>query len=380
MKGRAEVSFEIEGLGTERLLNEARARGIVFFRVQRGPDRRVRVFCSPGMYAAVQSIGEEKGYMLSPARPEGWYRVWRRLLRRWGLWAGAAITLILMICAMGLIWEIRIENAGPYQGEVRTFLEEKGVQIGKRRQQVDAAFLQQQLEWRLPAVKWVQVDYRGAALIVRLEEGTPPPEILSHRGDGDVVAAEDGVLLRLTVHAGTPAAEPGQMVKKGQVLIRGAERGKDGNWIAVQARGQAMARLWVSAEIRMPLEETLSVPTGREAERTVIDFPFGRLPLSDTPSFLSWDMERKALTIGCIWLPVLVYREQYREVALEKSPRSLDEVKGEAAKGALLLLEKGLADENIVDKWLEFRMIEGDTIAAVATAEIHRDIASCEKN
>lgn len=32
------------------------------------------------------------------------------------------------------------------------------------------------------------------------------------------------------------------------------------------------------------------------------------------------------------------------------------------------------------DKFVEFRMMEGDTIAATATAEISRDIARYQKN
>ena len=73
---------------------------------------------------------------------------------------------------------------------------------------------------------------------MRLEQGVPPPETAVLTGHADVVAAEDGVIKRLTAFAGTPAVKEGDFVRAGQVLIEGQEMGK-----AVKARGEAAARV-----------------------------------------------------------------------------------------------------------------------------------------
>lgn len=375
MRNMMKVKCTLQGLGAEKLLNALQKQGIILADVERRQDRSIVIECSKGQYARIQGLAREKGFTLSDARPAGIYRLLTLLARRRGLLIGMALCLGLMIYAMGFIWQINIENAGAYEGEVRLFLQEMGIHPGLRRADVDISDLRERLEWRLPKVKWVRAEYKGVALKIALEEGTPPPDIQSHRGNGDLVAAEDGLLLRITCHAGTPVVSAGDFVKKGQVLIRGEERGREGQAVAVQAGGEAIARIWVSTGARISLNEMLSLPTGREEERKVIITPFFSLPLGKEPDFLTWDVERQDQHPGGIWLPVTVRRERYMEIALEEGGRDAESARQEAGKAALRLLHQALYHENIVDKWLEFRMIEGDTIAATATAEIHRNIA-----
>ena len=44
------------------------------------------------------------------------------------------------------------------------------------------------------------------------------------------------------------------------------------------------------------------------------------------------------------------------------------------------ILQETQNPNEIVDKWIDFSMIEGDTIVVTATAEISRDIGRYQKN
>ena len=379
MKGAAQVRFRVTGLSAEKLMNAARAQGVVLRKVQRGKDRALTVFSSPKDYAALCALAKEKGYQVSESQPVGLLRLMQRLGGRWGLIAGAAVCAALVIFAMGFVWQVRIENAGAYAGEVRACLEEWGVRPGIRREKVDLSALREKLEWRLPRVKWVRTAWAGVALVVSLEEGTPPPDIESAGAPGDVVAGEDGLLSRLTVYAGTPMAKAGDFVRAGQVLIRGEERGKNGEAIPVKARGEAVARVWITVRVRLQLTETRSLPTGRTAERRTLQTPFFSWSSRDIPDFLTFDKEIRELPVGGAWLPVTLIKETYGEAALERGERDAEDVKREGAQAALLLLNQALGADETVDKWLNFSMIEGDTIVVEATAEASRDIGRYQK-
>lgn len=379
MKGLLQVRFRISGLSAEKLLNEARKRQIPLQSISRQADRSLFVCCTPGSYRALAALAGEKGFSVTQARPTGLLRLLYGFRRRWGLLAGACLCLCLLIFAMGFVWRIEIENAGIYEGEVRLFLDEVGVHPGLRRSEIDLTDLRQKLEWRLPRVKWVRAEWAGVVLRIRLEEGVPPPGVSSAGLPGDIVAAEDGILLRLTCYAGTPLCREGDLVRAGQVLIRGTEKGASGQTVAVKAQGEAIARVWVSAKIRMPVTEYETVLTGRAYNRRVIALPFLRWSFQDTPDYLQWDMNVQETLLGGAWLPVRLIREEYMEAALELQTRDTDTVCLEAGRGAMQMLEKTYPDEDFVDKWVDYSMIEGDIIVATATAEIRRDIARYQK-
>lgn len=380
MTGRLMVRFRLEGLGAEKMLNAARQQGLPLEKVERGKNREIFLHCPMRSYPAFCELAREKGFSVGEAMPVGGYRWLCALRSRWGLMAGAALCLALLIASMACIWQVRVENAGAYAGEVRLFLQEMGIKEGIRKADVDISLLREKLEWRLPRVKWVQVEMRGVILAVRLEEGVPPPEIESAGAPGNVIAAEDGILTRLTVFAGTPAAKTGDYVRKGQILIRGEEKGRDGQMIPVKARGEAIARSWAMARVQLPLWEMISLPTGRREDRRVIMSPVFSFSAKEEAEYLTFDRKIERIPLGGAWLPIWLQREEFLEVALEKEERNAEEVKQEGAKAALRMLNQSLNPNEIVDKWVDFSMIEGDTIVVEATAEIIRDIGRYQKN
>lgn len=369
-----QVQFQIQGLSAEKLLNAARQQGISFTQVKREKSRSMLLRCSQKDYQAFSALAQEKGFEVSEAQPVGFLRLEKRLANRIGLWAGALIVLGLLIWALGYVWEVRVENAGAYLGEVRTFLEELGVHPGIRRSGVNLSDLRGKLEWRLPKVKWVRTEWQGVSLVVRLEEGVPPPEVASNEGNGNVVADSDGLIQRVTTYAGTPAVKVGEFVKAGQTLICGEERGKDGTVHAVQARGEVIARQWVSVITRVPMTETVSEPTGRKTVLRSVETPAFFWQREEEPDYLTSDREKESIPLGGAWLPVWMVRETITEVSLHPQSRDMEQAKREGAEAAIFALNQALLGEETVDKWMKFDMIEGDTMTVTATAEILKDI------
>ena len=379
MKKDLSVEFRISGLSLEKLLNAANRQGIALYKVKRKKNREMLVRCPVSDYEAFRKLGEEKGYQIGKAHPVGFLRIGKKALNRKGLLLGIAASTALLIYIMGFVWEINVENAGPYEGEVYAYLNELGIRPWMRKQEIDLASLREKLEWRLSQVKWVRTEWKGTALKVRLEEGTPSPQIESMGDPGDVVASESGILIRLTAFSGTSQAKAGDLVRKGQILIRGEERGENGEMIRVKARGEAIARTWVSVRIKMPVWEYASVPTGRKKEIREVWTPFYAWRTETEPEYPVSDREILRTDIGGAWIPLALSRESIEEILPEKKMRNLDEVKREGEKAAIFQLNQALISDETVDKWINFSMIEGDTITVTATAEVHRSIGRCRK-
>lgn len=368
------LRFSLRGAGVEKPMNEALRRGVRLRFVRRHADRTLGGFCLRRDAAALESICQEAGFALEWRGGDAVYRAVKRLRYRYGLLVGAVIFPFLVSLLMSFVWEVRVLNAAQYIGEVRLFLEENDVRPGRRLSEISPGTLQSALEHRLPAVKWARVALRGVTLFVDLTPGTTMDR--QAPSGGDVVAAQDGLLTRVTCFAGTPLVKAGEAVKKGQVLFAGYERGSGEEQRAVRAQGVALARVWTQATASVSLVETISIETGRVSQRLLIETPFFTYAKEEPPNYLTGDVTRVKTPLGA-FLPVYAVRETYRELMLEFVPRDEADCRREAAEIADFLLIKALpADDEVVDKWVDYSMIDRGSVTATVTAETLKNIAS----
>ena len=123
------------------------------------------------------------------------------------------------------------------------------------------------------------------------------------------------------------------------------------------------------------MQECVSVPTGNSVSMNIIKMPWLSISFFSEPSYLTYDTDIKKQYIGEVWFPVWTEKTTYQEILVENKPRNLAEAKAEAGALAMQnLLFTCTNDDEIIDKALNFSMIEGDTIQATATAEIITDI------
>ncbi len=370
------VSFRMEGLSLERLMNLAGEQNIMLQDLTRDGLKAVTGVCGESDYKKLYEIAEQRGWRLTRLKHKrlSAFRNW--LKRRMAVAVGFVLCVALTAVSLQFVWSIDILDAGPYESEVRLYLQEQNIHPGIWKRNVSLQELIRALEWRLPRVAWVQAYYRGAALVVRCVLGVPPPGVETEGGPGDVVAKRDGIIVSLLPLAGTPMCKPGDLVKAGQVLIAGWERGTGETKIPVKARGIAMARGWVGAKVRIPVDEVRSEPTGRTADSQVVQTPYFQVGEIETPDFLQSDRTVEIWPIGGAWWPVYLRRETFFEVALSAVPREEAQVKAEAGIAALRALAQKLgAGHEPVDKWVDYCMIEGRMLEATAIAETLADIA-----
>ena len=370
------VSFRVEGLSLERLLNLAGEQNIMLHDLKRNGLKAVEGVCMESDYAKLSELAEKRGWKLTRLKHKRLSAVRNWLKKRLAVAVGLVLCLLLATVSMQFIWRIDILDAGPYESEVRLYLKEQNIHPGIWKRNISLQELTSSLEWRMPKVAWVQSYYRGAALVIRCVLGVPPPGVETEGGPGDVVAKRDGILVSLLPLAGTPMCKPGDMVLAGQVLISGWERGTGEEKIPVKARGIAMARGWVGAKVRIPLDEVHSEPTGHVAVSQVVQTPYFQVGTLETPEFLQSDRMVEMWPIGGAWWPVYLRRETFEEVALTVVPRDEADVKAEAGIAALRALSQKIgAGHEPVDKWVDYCMIEGRMLEATAIAEILADIA-----
>ena len=369
-------SFQIEGLSLERLMNLAREQGIILRKLRRRGLKTLEGICLEADFRHLSELAENRGWKIIKTGEKGLSRAKSGLFRRLGLGVGFCLFIALVALAMQFVWQIDIMEAGAYESEVRNYLVEQNIQPGIWKRDISLQKVIWDLEWRMPKVAWVQAHYRGAVLVIRCVQGVSQSQGESEGGPGDVVAQRDGILVNLLTLAGTPQHKAGDLVKKGEILIAGWERGIGEEKVPVKARGIALARVWVRTSVQIPAQEVLSEETGRETVLHILETPFISIGEREPPAYLQSDLQIDIIPIGGAWWPIYLRRETWREVALSYNSRNESDLKAEAGLAALRALAQKLGGgHEPVDKWVDYCMIERRMMEAVATAELLVDIA-----
>ena len=369
-------AYRISGLRLERLLESLRGQGIELYDIKRQNARSMQLSCAAAQGKQLEAMAGMLGFSVDPLPPQGWLLRLVRL-RRKGIFLGCAgVAAVLLLLSLQFIWHIKITGAGVYRGEVLSFLREKQIGVGCLRRDLDLQALCNELLYRLPRVAWVRAKTTGVTLHVDITQGVPMPAVEPYGGPGDIVAARDGVIERIDVYEGKAAAKAGDTVRAGDVLIRGLENSAGrGAAREVRARGHVYARTWVQAQAVASLCETLSIPTGRSSLVRRFCFLSARVPLDNEPEYLTDDVEIKRVPLGGCWFPLWYEEALHIESALEKTLRSRGEACAQAGEAAMrrLILMCGGSDE-MIDKFLDYSMIDGETVLVTATAELRQDI------
>ena len=366
--------FVLTGLNLERFINTMRKEEIPLVSVRRQNQRSLICQCFSADLGQIASIADEKGWRMHRVEPAGLSALWAFLKKRPGIPCGLALALIIALTLSQFIWRVEIHNAGAYEAEIASYLAQNGYAIGARRAGIDASVLERELTYRYPEIAWLHAYVSNVTLVVDVTHGVPMPN-MPEKEPAHLYASRGGVVDSIRVSAGTAAVKVGDVVQKGQLLIRGEERGKDGETAPVRAQGTVMARCWQSHTVTLPVHDIISTETGRSVQETRIHTPWFSFPEKwQGADYLAYNTYMTQLPVVGSFFPISFQRIIHCEVEMEYRRRDMDEVREEAADAALKHLKTALYGYEIIDKWVDYCMIEDESLSASVTAEWLMDI------
>ena len=374
------VTVEIEGINLEKLLRAAAESGLLITNAQRCGPKKMRLRVRADQMKQLRALCMRFGWELRELRAGSLVRAARFLRARTMLAPSLALGALLVWLSGQMILAVRIDNAQESIAEVRHVLTEAGVRPGRLKKAFSLDDLRARLALRLPGLSFVALRYAGSTLVCDCQ-----PAILGEQADVpgsgmDIVAAQPGIITRIFVSSGTPQVTPGQAVCKGQVLIRGVERTQKGQLRAVQAQGQVSARVYAKGEAKVSLTETTTVETGQTRTRVTVHTPWHARVVRDAQPFASQDVSRERQAIVGLYLPLWREIETYAETEVFSVPRD----RGDAASMAQGAAEKIAKDQCpydalILDKWVNYCMIDNEFVYATVVLEYETAIAGRTK-
>jgi len=365
--------FSAEGLSLERLLNQCAEQGVRLHGIKKSGARKVIGSVAAADAPKLQALAEKRGWRLTIGKAHGPVKLGKIARKRAFLLSGILVFLFACWGAMSCVWFIDVRGAGPYTGEVERILQEHEVRVGRLGFLIDTDALREDMERQLTGLAWVGVKTSGVRLTVSCVQAQLAKGAAS--APGDLVASRDGVISSVTVTAGTPLVKEGDVVRKGQVLVRGEERAWNGAVNPVRAQASVRARVWYDGSAYVSGTLLQSVPTGAASECRTLVTPFYHLAFDAPPAYADCDVSKRVLPLAGPY-PVWMQVERYEEVVRHEIPREEEDVREEAALAAVRLAqEKVPFGVSVIDKWVEYSMIKDEGCRATAVLEALIEIA-----
>ena len=277
----------------------------------------------------------------------------------------------VMLFLSTFIWSIEIESdkyLSPY--EIRQKLYSYGIKPGISKRKVDFRALEDRMLKDTDNIMYFRARIEGSTLKIAVGERVPPPEIVEENEICDIVAGMDGQVIEIFSTAGTPMVEAGDIVKKGQVIIKG-EQGKEGATYPVHAKGKVIAKTFHEHEKEIQIKGQRSEKTGNKITNLYIELLGKKIYLKKSLNkFTNYDkiLDNKG------HIKYEIYNEM-KTIYFDLNPQEVaDEACQEFLKKTMESFDKSA---KLIDKTVE-KEVKGEKLKVRVVFVVEMDIATQE--
>ncbi len=378
------IDFLLRGRMLEKFVDRAMHEGILFQAVGRTGDREMRLSVSSRDAARLLRLAEEYRMDLQAVSQAGLPR-WRKKFReRWTMALGLLLGMTLLTAFSSCIWRVEAVSLDGAADDatlraIRTYAEAWGAKPGVLKRDVDRDALSADIQLNWPEMTHVSVRLSGVFLRIETAREESAPEVYEASASRDLVASRDALVVHVEPLAGKASVQPGDTVRRGQVLIRGEERIDTEATRGIRALGQVIGRVWFTAECRLPLMEKIRTRTGSSRVSAEIRMGDWFLTLSEAEDYPCQEIETESLPIGGLYLPVRIERVVRWEAEENIEPLNRENLMAQGEARALEMARAKLPAGAVESAcWVDFTENDG-MITARATVEAQMDIA-CDRS
>ena len=193
--------------------------------------------------------------------------------KRYGLWTGIVLGLLLVFFSQQFIWRIDVVgNSNMTTGEILEFLNDYGLYTGCYIPRIDADKIQNRLLIDSDRISWISVNINGntASVEVREAEGADKEE--ESRNPAHLTASKSGQIVEVRVMSGNVVVKAGDFVKEGEMLVSGLFESNTSGLRIERAQGSVYAQTSQEFYIKIPFDYEKKVYTGKEYCEKYLNF------------------------------------------------------------------------------------------------------------
>lgn len=366
------ITVRLQSKEIEKIINIMWTHGIVIANIKRKSINVITFDISFDNYYKVKELSTRTKSKIKIINRRGIMFLKIKLKNRIAMVLGIFVFIGIISYLSNYIWGIDIsteKNIAPY--EIREELKNIGITPGINKKNINVYDIEEKLKTNNSNIMWLRVRIQGSKLKVIATERQAPPEVTNDDSPCNIVAKKDGQIVRIYTKAGTAVVQPGDIVRKGQLIVKG-EQGNEGNTYSVHASGNVIAKIYYEETREVPLAKMEKNRTGNKITNYYISILGKKFYLKN--SLNKFDKYDKIENNNNFIKEEIYYEVEEKNIKLD--PKVVVNDTGNSIYQNLIMnFDKSV---NVIDKVVE-NSIEGNMCKVRVLVTTEENIAETEK-
>ena len=369
---RGYYTVTVEGLDTESFLNYLIRNKIYVYNVNRMEKSKIQFNIDRNNYKKLKKIHRSNKFKIKVKKQTGIPFIAKRIYTYRGMVICAIISLIILMSTSQFVTDVYITAP---EGIDKTALKKElyiqGVKPGVYKKSIDRKIVRENIMGKFKQIAYVSINVKGTNIFVNITKKDESQNSDENSNYCNIIAQKDGIIEKIVPRSGEAIVQEGDIVKKGDVLINGAN---------TTAQPEVWAMTFYEAKKTSNYIDIKNQRTGNKKNVYTISFYDKKYKILRNIKYSDYEIENniKELRIGDYTFPVKITVSTFYEVKKVENKIDVEKLKKELSSKVLKQLEYTIpVSARILDVKDKYN-VDKSMIEYVVTVTTKEDIAKLD--
>lgn len=363
----------VEGIGVERFLNHLIRNGIKVYNVNKISSTKIEFCVDRHDMKNFKQVYRGSNYEVKVKQKTGIPFILKRIYKHKGMWICAIVSLFLLMLTSQFVTDIYIQvPEGIKKEEIRKELYEAGLKPGVYKKSIDRKELRDHIMLTFDQVAYMSINVKGTNIFVTVTKKAETLKTEEQSNYCNIIAKKNGIIEKMIPRSGNSIKNTGDIVKKGETLINGADT-------------KSIPEVWASTFYEVTksasYEDTTKEKTGESKKVYTISFYDKKYTIRRNIDYKDYVIENKEhkLSLGDYTFPIKINVSTFYETKDVKVKKDKEELKKDLANQALKELDYIIpVSARIVDVKHDYKVGKNNMLEYSITVTTSENIAEVD--
>ncbi|WP_434797203.1 sporulation protein YqfD [Terrisporobacter vanillatitrophus] len=369
---RGYYTIVVEGLETESFLNYLIRNKIYVYNVNRIEKTKIQFNIDRENFKRLKKIHRSNKFNIKVKKQTGIPFIAKRIYTYRGMVICAIISLVILMSTSQFVTDVYITAPeGIDKSALKKELYIQGVKPGVYKKSIDRKIIRDNIMSKFNQIAYVSINVKGTNIFVNITKKDESQNSEENSNYCNIIATKDGIIEKVVPRSGEALVEEGDIVKKGDVLVNGAN---------TAALPEVWATTFYEAKKSSNYIDIKNQRTENKKKVYTISFYDKKYKILRNIKYKDYEIENKTheLKIGDYKFPVKIIVSTFYEVKKVESKIDVEKIKEELSTAVLKELDYKIpVSARIVDSKDKYN-VNKSMVEYVVTVTTSEDIAQLD--